>query len=163
MSLTPADIKTIVAALQESDWDEAEVVVGDVRIAVARGGASLAPTPAPPSQAPAPVTATPPEEPAASAQPPAAVPVPASGAAADGHLVASPTVGVFWQAPEPNAEPFVRVGARVDAGETLCIVEVMKLMNNVTADVSGVITAVHVENGTGVEFGTPLFTIQPGA
>ncbi|HVX32216.1 MAG TPA: biotin/lipoyl-containing protein, partial [Solirubrobacterales bacterium] len=78
-----------------------------------------------------------------------------------GHVVASPSVGVFWRSPEPGATPFVDVGQAVEVGQTLCIVEVMKLMQHVVADVAGTIAAIHVENGDNVEFGTPLFSIDP--
>ena len=168
MSLDPAEIKSIVAALQESDWDEAEVVVGDVRIAVARNGASLtaAPTPAAPvttAQATDTAQAATPQGSPVPAGPPSAPPLAEPAPDAAGwFMVTATTVGVFWQAPEPGAEPFVKVGDHVQEGDILCIVEVMKLMNNVTADTSGIITQVHVANGEGVEFGTPLFTIQPG-
>lgn len=73
----------------------------------------------------------------------------------------APSVGVFWRAPEPGAAPFVEVGSRVAAGDTIGIVEVMKLMSNVAAEVAGVVTAIHVDNAQGVQFGTPLVTIRP--
>lgn len=161
MSLSPSDIRIIVDALQDSGWDQATVVIGDARIAVARNGLALdggaAPTaPMPPAA----LVASPAPAPA-----PAPAPIPASAAApepavADGHVVASPSVGVFWRAPQPGAAPFVEVGARVSVGDTVGIVEVMKLMNTVTADVSGEVVAVHVANAGVVEFGTPLVTIR---
>lgn len=76
-------------------------------------------------------------------------------------MVTAPSVGIFWRAPEPGAKPFVEVGSKVAVGDTVGIVEVMKLMGNVTAEVAGTVTAVHVENAQGVEFGTPLVTIRP--
>ncbi|MEV5302680.1 MULTISPECIES: acetyl-CoA carboxylase biotin carboxyl carrier protein [Amycolatopsis methanolica group] len=167
MTLTPVDIKLIVAALQESEWDQAEVVVGDVRVAVARNGATLdsasAPA-APPATAPAPAAAAAPAPAPVAAAP--AVPAPPAPqepepAAEGGHVVTAPSVGVFWRAPEPGAKPFVEVGSKVAADDTIGIVEVMKLMSNVTAGVAGTVTAVHAENAQGVEFGTPLVTIQP--
>jgi acetyl-CoA carboxylase biotin carboxyl carrier protein len=179
LSLSSADIKNIVETLQGSAWDEAVVVVGDVRIAVARNGASLAehnghastahgaaPAPAAPPAAGAPAV------PAAVAPTAVAAPAPAAAhpaapsaapATQDGQVVTSPSVGVFWRSPEPGAAPFAEVGDRVDVGDTLCIIEVMKLMNNVTSDVAGVVTAVHLDNAAGVEFGTPLFTIRSDA
>jgi acetyl-CoA carboxylase biotin carboxyl carrier protein len=154
VSISSTDITAIVGALQDSEWDEAVVVVGDVRIAVARNGAGLAaPAPAaPPAPAPA--------------APPAPTPAPPTLATtvapvdASAHQVTAPSVGVFWQAPEPGAAPFVQVGSRVEVGDTVAIVEIMKLMNNVASDVAGVVTAVHVENGGTVEFGTPLLSIS---
>ncbi|MGH9043116.1 MAG: acetyl-CoA carboxylase biotin carboxyl carrier protein, partial [Acidimicrobiia bacterium] len=77
-----------------------------------------------------------------------------------GHTIASSTVGVFWRAPEPGAAPFVEVGDRVEPGAQLCIVEVMKLMTPVHADVAGTVRAIHASNGERVECGTPLITIE---
>jgi acetyl-CoA carboxylase biotin carboxyl carrier protein len=160
MPLSSREIKEILAILEESGWEEADVTIDDVRIVVAKGDGRLsalvpgpvaapAPPPAAVEQATAPVPA-----PAASAAPP----TPAA-AEPEGHLVRSPSVGVFWRSPEPGAPPFVEVGEEVSAGRTLCIVEVMKLMQHVTADIEGEITAIHVENSEHVEFDTPLFTI----
>jgi len=165
MTLSPADIKLIVQALQESDWDQAEVVVGEVRIAVGRG--SETPVPAPVAELPAdtgqdttPAAATT----APVAAPPAApvgehpAPAPDTGTS---HVVTAPSVGVFWRAPAPGEQPFVEVGQKVAPGDTVGIVEVMKLMNNVTTEVGGVVTAIHADNAQSVEFGTPLVSIQP--
>jgi acetyl-CoA carboxylase biotin carboxyl carrier protein len=157
MSLSSKEIKEILAILEDSGWDEAEVSVGDVTLSVSKGAAGEAarddtsrlPTPEP---APAPA-------PAASATSPATVPAP--DPQLNGHLISSPSVGVFWRAPEPGAPPFVEQGAEVQTGQALCIVEIMKLMQQVTADVAGVVTAIHTENGEQVEFGTPLFSIAP--
>ena len=79
----------------------------------------------------------------------------------DGHLVPSPIVGTFYRAPNPDADPFVRVGDNVRVGQVLCIVEAMKLMNEIESDIDGTIVKVHVENAEPVEFGQPLFTIKP--
>jgi acetyl-CoA carboxylase biotin carboxyl carrier protein len=167
-SLSSEDIGHILAALDRSSWDQAEIVVGDVRIAVGRGDlvaavlqATPAPRVAPASQAtPDPQAApTPPRATAAPQRAPA--PPDASAQAEPGdHVVAAPSVGVFWRAPSPGAPPFVEVGARVEAGDTIGIVEVMKLMNNVASEVSGTVTAVLVENATHVEYGTPLVSIK---
>ena len=171
MSLTPNEINSIVDALQKSEWDEAVIEVGDVRIAVARNGAQLdgggqgpqlAAVAVPAAQAapapqPAPTAHAAPAQAAASPSPVAVAERPIE----DGHVVTAPSVGVFWRSPEPGAKPFVEVGDSVQTGDTLCIVEIMKLMNNVVADVSGEIAAVHSENGQNVEFGTPLFTVIP--
>lgn len=163
MSLTPDDIKRVIGALADSDWDEAVVTVGDVSIAVARNGATLSGHVAPPPPA-APAAAAPPVVPVAPA--PAAAPVAAPAPAAipsatTGVDVKAPSIGVFWRAPEPGAAPFVEVGQRVEAGQEMCIIEVMKLMNRVQAPVTGVVEAVHIANGEAVEFATPLFTIIP--
>ena len=158
MSLTPNEIRQVLDILASSAWDEAVVTVGDVTIAVARNGATL---PAGGGRtAPAPVV-TP--APSATATPATVVFAPSAptAPATVGMVISAPTVGVFWRAPEPGAAPFVEVGQRVEAGQELCIIEVMKLMNRVPSTVAGVVTAVHVANGDAVEFGTPLFTIVP--
>lgn len=176
MDISASDIKLILATLETSEFAQAEVVIGDVRIAVARPGeqlpsASAAPSspvaaPAPAATpALAPVPATPP---AAAAEPtPAPATTSVAGAAepaaAEGHIVESPSVGVFWRAPSPGSEPFVEVGQEVSVGETIGIVEVMKLMTNVAADTAGVVTAVHTENAASVQLGTPLISISPKA
>jgi acetyl-CoA carboxylase biotin carboxyl carrier protein len=159
-SLGADDIKRVLDALDASDWDEALITVGDVSIAVARNGGTLptagasptpaAPTSAPPAPAaaPAPVTAAP-------------APVTPEPAPTDGLVVTAPSVGVFWRAPEPGAPAFVEVGQHVDAGATLCIVEVMKLMSHVDAPVAGTVTAIHADNAASVEHGAPLFTLVP--
>jgi acetyl-CoA carboxylase biotin carboxyl carrier protein len=92
----------------------------------------------------------------------------ASAGGADGrssedlHLIKSPIVGTFYGAPSPGAEAFVKVGSQVEAGQTLCIVEAMKLMNEIESDASGEVVRVYVENGQPVEYGQPLFGIRPG-
>lgn len=164
MELSAADLKLILQSLEDSAFDQAEVVIGDTRIAVARNGAVI------PSNTPAQVPAATPS-PAPAAAPPASTPPPVAPAApvasappeptSSGHDVTSPTVGVFWRAPQPGAAPFVEVGQEVAVGDTIGIVEVMKLMTNVEADVAGIVTAIHVENAGSVQHGTPLVTIEP--
>jgi acetyl-CoA carboxylase biotin carboxyl carrier protein len=99
---------------------------------------------------------------------PGMMPVPAAGPAAaaaeapaepEGHVVKSPMVGTFYRSPSPGAKAFVEVGQSVSAGDTLCIIEAMKLMNEIEADAGGIIKAVLVENGQPVEYGEPLFII----
>jgi acetyl-CoA carboxylase biotin carboxyl carrier protein len=80
----------------------------------------------------------------------------------DLHLIKSPIVGTFYGAPSPGAEAFVKVGSQVETGQTLCIVEAMKLMNEIESDASGEVIRVYVENGQPVEYGQPLFGIRPG-
>jgi acetyl-CoA carboxylase biotin carboxyl carrier protein len=94
----------------------------------------------------------------ASPAPPAALAGPAVHAV---HQVLAPSVGIFYIAPQPGAPPFVQVGQHVRAEDIICIVEVMKLMNHVKAEVDGVVRAVHAENGTMVEHGQPLFDVEP--
>ena len=159
--LSPTEIRQVLDVLANSVWDEAVVTVGDVTIAVARNGATLpgsATTATVPSPAPAPLAPAP--APALAAMPATTTPTPV--AVSDSSVaVTSPSIGVFWRAPEPGAAPFVEVGQRVEAGKEMCIVEVMKLMNHVAAPISGTVTAVHVGNGDAVEFGTALFSIAP--
>ena len=82
-------------------------------------------------------------------------------AAGDQHLVASPIVGTFYRVPNPEADPFVKVGDEVRVGQVLCIVEAMKLMNEIESDADGIMVKVHVENAEPVDYGQPLFTIRP--
>ena len=169
MSLSPADIRLIIDALHESEWDQASIVIGETRIAVARNGLALeggeataaapvavAKAPAPP--APAPAAAALAEAPASPA--PAAPTGSIDAAGSGAHMITAPSVGVFWCAPQPGAAPFVQVGERVEAGDTVGIVEVMKLMNSITTEVSGEVVAVHAQNASPVEFGTPLVSIR---
>lgn len=152
MSLTTKEIKEILAAIEESGWDEAQVTIGDVTISVSRGGVSLSP-PSPLPAAPEPAAQLLQETPS-DASPPAAL----NG----GFAVRSPVLGMFWRSPAPGAPPFVDEGATVAVGDTLCIVEVMKLMNHVIAEVAGTVVAVHATNGGMVEQDALLFTIVPG-
>jgi acetyl-CoA carboxylase biotin carboxyl carrier protein len=151
-------IKRVVAAFERSDWTEIDVRVGDVRVHLATGAPSHA-TPVPPASPRPPAVA-----PAA-----AAVHDGASGSAdatpppAGAHVVVSPSPGIFWRSPEPGAPPFADVGQTIDAAATVCIVEVMKLMNHLKAGVSGTVVAVYGENGVAVEKGERLFAIVPDA
>ena len=123
--------------------------------------AAAAPPPARPADAaPAPLAAS---AGAAAAAPAAAAPsAPAESAVpADSHVIKSPIVGTFYAAPSPDAEPFVRVGDRVRVGQVLCIVEAMKLMNEIESDVAGTVLQVYPKNAQPVEYGEPLFAIKP--
>lgn len=168
MSLSAEDIERVLRALDRSEWDQAEIVVGDVRIALGRGDLPLpeaggtAPA-APPAPAPAEASAPSPAPAVPGPAPAPAAPAGTNGAGAapaGDHVVAAPSVGVFWRAPSPGAPPFVEVGSTVRAGETIGIVEVMKLMNNVAADVSGTVTAVLRENAAQVQHGDGLVAIR---
>ncbi len=153
-------VKKLIELLEESGIGEIEIKEGEESVRISRGvsgtlaaPASYAPAPAPvavTAPAPAPVAAAP----AAEAEAPAAAP-----AAASGHVVKSPMVGTFYRSPSPSSPSFVEVGKTVKAGDVLCIVEAMKMMNQIEADVSGTIEAVLVENGEPVEFDQPLFSI----
>jgi acetyl-CoA carboxylase biotin carboxyl carrier protein len=104
--------------------------------------------------APAPAAGAPPALPAALAAAPAAAPAPAA------HVLNSPIVGTFYRAPAPGADPFVQVGSRVERGQVLCIIEAMKLMNEIESDADGVIEQIFPQNAQAVEFGEPLFAIR---
>ena len=142
-------IKKVIELIEASDVEELEIQEGDdsVRISRRREQATVtyAAQPAPAPQAAAPtVTEAAPAEPS----------VPA------GHAVKSPMVGTFYRAPSPTAEPFVEVGQTVKAGDVICIVEAMKMMNQIEADKSGTISQILVENGQPVEFDEPLVIIS---
>jgi acetyl-CoA carboxylase biotin carboxyl carrier protein len=143
-------IKTLIDLVAESAISELEISEGDDRVRIVKGGVAMV------AASPAPVVASvaasaPTAEPAASAPHPEPEP---------GHVVPSPMVGTFYRASQPGGEPFVTVGASVREGETLCVIEAMKLLNEVEADRAGTIKAVLVENGQPVEFGQPLFVIE---
>lgn len=145
-------LKKLIDLVEESGIAEIEVTEGEEKVRITRTTAAAAPVYAAPAAA-APV-ATPVAAPAAAA--PAAAP-----AARDlSNAQKSPMVGTFYRAPGPNAAAFVEVGKQVKAGDTLCIIEAMKLMNEIEAEKSGVVKEILVENGTPVEYGEPLFIIE---
>jgi acetyl-CoA carboxylase biotin carboxyl carrier protein len=150
-------IEQILRTMSEHNLEEFEYSRGDLRIRIKKPSANVV------VAAPRAVSA--PEIIVASA-PVAAAPAaaPASGtetrASEDLHLVKSPIVGTFYGSPSPGAEPFVKIGGHVDTGETLCIVEAMKLMNEIESDVSGEVLRVFVDTGQPVEYGQPLFGIR---
>ncbi|CDT88900.1 Biotin carboxyl carrier protein of acetyl-CoA carboxylase [Vibrio coralliirubri] len=145
-------IKKLIELVEESGISELEISEGEESVRISRN--STAPVaPVQYAAAPAPVAAA----------APAAAPVAAEAAAPAipaGHQVLSPMVGTFYGAPSPDAKPFVKVGQSVTAGETLCIVEAMKMMNQIEADKSGVVTAILVEDGQPVEFDQALVIIE---
>ena len=119
----------------------------------------------PPVVASAPVVAAAPAAPVAAPPPPAAAPAPESAAPSlppNAHILNSPIVGTFYRAPNPDAGNFAEVGDRVSKGQVLCIVEAMKLMNEIESDADGEILEIYVENGQPVEYGEPLFAIKAG-
>ena len=147
-------IKKLIDLLEESNLAELEIKEGEevVRLSrVPKGGAAVA-APAPVMMAPAPVAAAP--APAAVA---AAAPV--ADALPAGHVVKAPMVGTFYASSSPGAAPFVKVGQQVKAGETLGVIEAMKMFNQIEADVAGTIQAILVENSQPVEFDQPMFVI----
>jgi len=154
-----SDLKEILRILEAQDITEFELEQDGVKLRVCRASAAPARVdaghPAPGSAPPAFVASPSPSSPA-----PAPAPA-AAEAVADGTLVKSPIVGTFYRAPDPNSPPFVSVGDRVKVGQVLCIIEAMKLMNEIEAEMAGEVTRVHPENGQPVQYGDPLFTIRP--
>lgn len=147
-------VKKLIELLEESGIGEIEIKEGEESVRISRG-VSGAPAPAPnPAVAPPPAPTL--VAPAASAAP--AEPE-SKSARAEGHVVKSPMVGTFYRSPSPSSPAFVEVGKTVKAGDILCIVEAMKMMNQIEADAPGTIEAVLVENGEPVEFDQPLFSI----
>jgi acetyl-CoA carboxylase biotin carboxyl carrier protein len=148
-------IKKLIELVEESGIAELEIAEGEESVRISRSGT---PAPAAPIQYAAPAPAPAPAAPVAAPAPAEAAPVaPAEPA---GHKVLSPMVGTFYRSPSPDAKSFVEIGQTVNAGDTLCIVEAMKMMNQIEADKSGVVTAILVEDGQPVEFDQPLVVIE---
>ncbi len=147
-------IKKLIELLEESGIAEIEIKEGEESVRISRQGPM--PTMHMPMHMFAPQSA-----PAASvvAAPAAAVAVPVEKKPL-GHTVKSPMVGTFYRAPTPGAKSFVEIGSRVNVGDTICIVEAMKILNQIEADKTGVVSAVLVENGQPVEYGEPLYVIE---
>ena len=151
-------VKKLIELLEESGIGEIEIKEGEESVRISRG-VSGAPAPVQAyAAAPPPAPAQAAVAPAAPAAAPAAEPE-AAAPATSGHVVKSPMVGTFYRSPSPSSPVFVEVGSTVKAGDVLCIVEAMKMMNQIEADTSGTIEAVLVENGEPVEFDQPLFSI----
>jgi len=142
-------LKTLIDLVETSGIAELEIQEGEERVRITRA----------PAQVPQPLMYSPPQiaMPAPVAAP--ALTEPVAAPVDEGHAVKSPMVGTFYRAASPGAAPFVEVGDSVAQGDTLCIVEAMKLMNEIEADAGGTIKAILVENGQPVEFGQPLFLI----
>jgi len=146
-------LKTLIELVEGSGIAELEISEGEERVRITR---TVTAVPQPGyAPAPQPVAVA-----AAAPQPVApAAAEPAKPAAPEGHVVKSPMVGTFYRSASPGSKPFVDVGQNVNSGDTLCIIEAMKLLNEIDADQAGVIKAILVENGQPVEFGQPLFII----
>lgn len=148
-------IKKLIELVEESGISELEISEGEESVRISRApAAGSMPMMQPyyaaaPAQAAAPVAAA-----------PAAAPVADAPAAISGHIVRSPMVGTFYRTPSPDAKAFVEVGQKVNVGDPLCIVEAMKMMNQIEADKSGVVKAILLENGQPVEFDVPLVVIE---
>jgi acetyl-CoA carboxylase biotin carboxyl carrier protein len=144
-------VKKLIELLEESGIAEIEIKEGEEAVRISRH-----PVGAPVAFQAAPMVAAP-----AATAPVAEAAAPAAGSAVPaGHTVNSPMVGTFYRAPSPNASPFVEVGQRVNVGDTLCIIEAMKMLNQIEADKAGSITAILVDNAEPVEYGQALFVIE---
>jgi acetyl-CoA carboxylase biotin carboxyl carrier protein len=147
-------LKTLIDLVSESGISELEVTEGEGKVRIVKNAAPIyatgmqtyQPMMAPGNPAPAPS--------AVSVEPAAPAPV-----APQGHIVTSPMVGTYYRAPSPGAEAFVEIGDTVREGQTLCIIEAMKLLNEIESDKAGIVTEILVENGQAVEYGQPLFVI----
>ena len=162
-----SDLKEILRILEEQDITEFELEQDGVKLRVCRS--STQPHPAPNAAAPlhvvtsaipAPVAGPAQAVAGAPAAAPATAEAQAAAAAADGTVVKSPIVGTFYRSPDPNSPAFVSVGDNVKVGQVLCIIEAMKLMNEIEAEMAGEVTKIHPENGQPVQYGDPLFTIR---
>lgn len=143
-------LKTLIDLVSESNVSELEITEAEGKVRIVKGGGAMvqhyaAPVPMPaPGGIPVPIVE------------PAAAPVPAAA----GHTVKSPMVGTFYRSSSPGAKAFVEVGDSIKAGETVCIIEAMKILNEIEADKSGTVTQILCENGQAVEYGQPLFVIE---
>jgi acetyl-CoA carboxylase biotin carboxyl carrier protein len=146
-------LKTLIDLVQQSDIAELEITEGEEKVRISRFGGSAAPvmmTHAPQQMV---------QLPAAEAPEPAPDAADAAPEESAGHTVKSPMVGTFYRSSAPGSKPFVEIGSPIKSGETICIIEAMKLLNEIEADADGVIKAILVENGQPVEYGQPLFII----
>ena len=149
-------LKTLIDLVSDSNVSELEITEAEGKVRIVKSGPApvavvtqmAAPVAAPVAAAVAPAAA------------PVAAPAPAPEAAPAGHQVKSPMVGTFYRSSSPGAKAFVEVGSQVKEGETICIIEAMKILNEIEADKSGTITQILAENGQAVEYGAPLFIIE---
>jgi len=139
-------VKKLIELLEESDVAEIEIHEGEESVRISRGSTAVVAPMAAPMAAPAPAAAP--------------VAAPAAEPEIQGHAVRSPMVGTFYSAPSPEASAFVKEGDTVSAGQTLCIIEAMKILNQIESDKAGKVTKILVENGQPVEFDQPLFIIE---
>lgn len=148
-------LKTLIDLVSESNVSELEITEAEGKVRIVKGGGAVLQSYAPVAAAPAmaPVQAAP----APQSQP---APVVAAEEPAAGHTVKSPMVGTFYRSSSPGAKPFVEVGDSIKEGETVCIIEAMKILNEIEADKSGTVTRILCDNGQAVEYGQPLFIIE---
>ena len=149
-------IKTVIDLMREHELNEFAIEEPDFKLTLKRGGAAMMMAPQMMAPAMAPAAAT------AAAPAPAAPAAPAASADDGLTPIPSPLVGTFYRAGSPDADPFVAVGSRVNKDTVVCIIEAMKVMNEIKAETSGVIKKILVENATAVQFGQPMFLIEKG-
>ena len=150
-------LKTLIDLVSDSNVSELEITEAEGKVRIVKGGGAMVQ-----GYAPAPVYAAPVAAPVVAGAVAAAAPAAAAPVAevVSGHTVKSPMVGTFYRSSSPGAKAFVEVGSTIKEGETLCIVEAMKILNEIEADKSGTVTRILCENGQAVEFGQPLFIIE---
>ena len=156
-------VKKLIEMLEESHLTEIEIVEGEESVRLSRGGSYAMPQAAPQFVMQAPVSPPPPAPvsfPAAPAAAAVAEPAAAKDEVPEGEMLRSPMVGTFYASPSPDADPFVSLGQKVSEGETLCIIEAMKMFNQIEAETSGTVVAILAETGQPVEFDQPLFVIR---
>jgi acetyl-CoA carboxylase biotin carboxyl carrier protein len=142
-------LKTLIDLVSESNVSELEITEAEGKVRIVKGTGPV------PQQAPSTAAA-----PAAIAQAAPVVAAPAQAAAPTGHVVKSPMVGTFYRSASPGAKPFVELGAQVKEGDTVCIIEAMKILNEIEADQAGTVVQILCENGQAVEYGQPLFVVE---
>jgi acetyl-CoA carboxylase biotin carboxyl carrier protein len=145
-------LKTLIDLVQQSGIAELEITEGEEKVRISRGSGAA------PAAASPPVTLVPIPAMDGTAAPPLAAAAPAQ-APPEGHILKSPMVGTFYRAPAPGSQPFVEPGQAVKAGDVVCVIEAMKLLNEIEADRDGVVKTILVENGQPVEYGQPLIVI----
>jgi acetyl-CoA carboxylase biotin carboxyl carrier protein len=152
-------LKSLIDLVQQSGIAELEITEGEEKVRISRSGVTATPQAVPVAQVVnLPLGQVAGAAPATAAGAPAA-PESEAAAAPEGHVIRSPMVGTFYRSPAPGAKVFVEVGQAVKAGDTLCVIEAMKLLNEIEADRDGVVKAILVDNGQPVEYGEPLFIL----
>ncbi len=147
-------LKTLIDLVSESNVSELEITEAEGKVRIVKGGGAVV------QQMAAPVVVAAPSAAPATVAASAPAAAPAAEAAPAGHLVKSPMVGTFYRSASPGAKPFVEIGSQVKQGETICIIEAMKILNEIEADKSGTVIQILGENGQAVEYGQPLFVIE---
>ena len=158
--MTLDDIKHLIELIREHDLSEFELEQEGFRLRVRKGGEPVALNTAPPPSVAAPAAAAPPLQAPAAVAAAAGTAVPTDEDGTELAIVKSPIVGTFYRASEPAAPPFVEVGATVRQGQVLCIIEAMKLMNEIDSEYDGDVASIYVENGQAVQYGERLFAIR---